>query len=172
MSNFVLFKIRTDMQEIVEQIVEAEIEGDEELVNSLVLELKLLNYSRELRYENDVKIIKNSEAAADAHYKQSKEFEKRSKALKNVAARLKSDMLDDLREYGEVSTEAGDFVVKRRKNPQPSVKVMIPNESLPKKYQVIKVDANKTALKQDIKDGKEIEGVMLVHGEHIRIEVS
>ena len=172
MKHLTLFELTDAIGDIVDDIVDAILTGDTEAVESLFDELDSLYEAREAKHEGYIHVIKNAEAAAEACYKEANAFYARNKALKGLATRLKDTLLADLHQHGETRTTAGKFKIARQKNSQPSVILNIASEALPTEYQRISIEANKEALKDALKNGREIDGVSLETGEHLRIRVS
>jgi len=171
MKHLTLFQLTAEIADIVDDIVDAMICGDTETVDGLMETLASLYDARQAKHEGYVLVIKNAEAAAEACYQEANAFYARNKALKGLATRLKDTLIADLQQHGEKSTTAGKFKIARQKNSQPSVILNIEAEALPTDYQRITIEADKTALKDALKDGTEIDGVELRTGEHIRIRV-
>ena len=171
MKHLTLFQLRDEIAELVDEIVDAEIAGDTELVNALLAELANLYEAREAKHEGYVHVIKNAEAAADACYKEANAFYTRNKALKGLATRLKDILMYELKADDARSITAGTFKVARQRNSQPSVIMNIEAEALPTEFQRITIEADKEVIKDALSNGTEIDGVSLVTGEHIRIRV-
>ena len=172
MKHLTLFDLTDAITDLVDDIVDALIAGDTEAVESLIDELDSLYGARSEKHEGYIHVIKNAETAAEACYKEATAFYARNKALKGLATRLKDTLMADLQQHGETRTTAGNFKIARQKNSQPSVILNIAAEALPTEFQRITIEADKTALKDAIQDGTEIDGVSLETGEHIRILVS
>ena len=171
MKHLTLFQLNDDIAALVDEIIDAELEGDTELVDALLGELASLYDAREAKHEAYVHVIKNAEATAEACYKEANAFYTRNKALKNLAVRLKDILMGDLKEHDAKSTTAGKFKIARQRNSQPSVIMSIEAEALPTEFQRITIEADKDALKDALNTGEEIDGVALETGEHIRIRV-
>ena len=171
MKHFTLFQLTDAIRDIVDDIVDAIITGDTEAVESLIDELDSLYERRSEKHEGYVHVIKNAEAAAEACYKEATAFYARNKALKGLATRLKDTLMADLHQHGETRTTAGTFKIARQKNSQPSVILNIDAEALPEAYQRLTIEADKTALKDALENGTEIDGVSLETGEHLRIRI-
>ena len=172
MKHLTLFELTADIEERIDDIVDALIAGDTELVDDLMETLANLYEARDAKHEGYVHVIKNAEAAAEACYQEANAFYARNKALKGLATRLKDTLLADLEQHGEKRTTAGTFQIARQKNSQPSVILNIEADALPTEYQRRTIEANKEALKEALTDGnQEIDGVALVTGEHLRIRI-
>lgn len=171
MKHLTLFQLNDEITDLVDDIVDALIAGDTELVDELIETLANLYTARAEKHEGYVHVIKNAEAAAEACYREANGFYTRSKALKGLAKRLKDTLMSDLEQHGETIATAGKFKIARQKNSQPSVILNIDADGLPSEYQRITIEANKEALKDALNNGTAIDGVELRTGEHIRIRV-
>jgi len=172
MKHLTLFELTDAITDIIDDIVDALIADDTEEVDTLIDELDSLYSARSEKHEGYVHVIKNAETASAACKAQANAFYARAKALENLSRRLKDTLLADLQQHGETRTRAGNFKIARQKNSQPSVILNIEAEALPTDYQRITIEADKTALKDALNNGTEIDGVSLETGEHIRIRVS
>ena len=169
MRNLTIFQLQAEIGEIIDDIVDAEIAGDTDAVDALIAKLDQLYDARTTKYEGYVHVIKNALNTAKGCKAEADFFAKRATALNNLAKRLKNNLHDDLVHHDEESVKAGKYRIARQKNSQPTVNVRIPDADLPAAYQKVTVEADKTALKQAIENGEEIDGVDLETGEHIRI---
>ena len=171
MKNLTIFELTAEIEQIIDEIVDAEIAGDKDELDALHAELDKLYDARTTKHEGYVHVIKNTLHAAQGCKAEADFFAKRATALNNLAKRLKDTLKDDLIEHDEKSTTAGKYRIARQKNSQPTVHVRIPDEDLPAEYQNVTIEADKPALRQAIDSGEEIDGVDMEYGEHIRIRV-
>ena len=169
MKNLTIFQLQAEIGEIIDEIIDAEIAGDTDAVDALLAKLDTLYASRSIKHEGYVHVIKNALNTAKGCKAEADFFAKRATALNNLAKRLKDTLKDDLVHHGEESVKAGKYRITRQKNSQPTVNVRIPDEDLPSEYQSVTIEADKTALKKALQNGKEIDGVDLETGEHVRI---
>ena len=170
MKHLTLFQLTDTITALVDDIVDAQIAGDEEELNALFDELATLYGARSEKHEAYVHVIKNAEATAKACRAEAAAFTARGKALENLSHRLKDTLLSDLHQHGEERTTAGNFRLARQ-NGQPRVVVGIPPEELPTDYQRVTIEADKTALSDALKHGEQVDGVALEETEHLRIRV-
>ena len=170
MKHFTLFQLTDAILDIVDDIVDASIAGDEEELNALYDELSTHYGKRAEKHEGYVHVIKNAEATAKACKAQAAAFYARAKALENLSRRLKDTLRADLEQHGETRTTAGNFKVARQ-NGQPRVVLSIEASELPTDYQRVTIEADKTALKDALKSGEVVDGVALEDTEHLRIRV-
>ena len=171
MKHLTLFELTDAITDIIDDIVDALMADDTDLVDSLLDELDSLYGARSEKHEGYIHVIKNAETASAACKAQANAFYARAKALENLSRRLKDTLLADLHQHGETRTDAGNFKIARQ-NGQPRVVVHVEASELPQDYQRVTIEADKTALKDALKHGETIDGVELESTEHIRIRVS
>ena len=169
MKHLTIFELQAEIEQLIDEIVDAELVGDKDAVEVLHAELDTLYESRSIKHEGYVHVIKNSLNTAKGCKAEADFFAKRANALNNLAKRLKDTLKADLIEHDEKSVKAGKYRIARQKNSQPTVNVLIDAEDLPSEFQSVTVDADKAALKQAITHGTEVDGVDLEYGEHVRI---
>ena len=169
MKHLTIFDLRAEIEQIIDEILDAEIAGDTDAVDALHTELDKLYNARAAKHEGYVHVIKNTLNAAQGCKAEADFFAKRATALNNLAKRLKDTLKEDLIHHDEESVKAGKYRIARQKNSQPTVNVHIPDEDLPADYQNVTIEADKPALKQAITNGADIDGVDMEYGEHVRI---
>ena len=167
---FTLFDLSDAIQAIISEIIDAEIAGDEEQVEALIEELDALHGVRNQKYEAYVHVIKNSEITSKACRAEADAFTKRARALENLAKRLKGNLLYDLQAHGDDVVNAGKFKIARQSG-QKSVVVNIEAYDLPEEFQRVTIEVDKSALKEALNRGEEIDGAELEDTEHVRIRV-
>lgn len=170
MKHLTLFQLTDTISNIVDDIIDADIAGDDEELKALFDELESLYGARSEKHEGYVHVIKNAEATAKACRAEAAAFAARGKALENLSKRLKDTLLADLHQHGETTARAGKFRIARQAG-QPRVVVRVEASELPDDYQRVSIEADKTALKDALKHGEAIDGVELEDTEHIRIRV-
>ena len=166
---FSIFDISHEITEITSEIVYAEMNGDTELVNSLFDKLEMMHAFRSEKHEAYIHVIKNAENAVTGHRAQADEHRQRASALENLSARLKRNLVLDLKLHKEDSTTAGEFKLARRK--MHSVIIHGEVEDLPEQFQRVKIEPEKMELKRALKRGEEVDGVELTETEHLRISL-
>lgn len=123
------------------------------------LKNKLINYG---------KFIKNTQSDIDGLDSEIKRLTAKKRALQNRTDILKENMLMAMRTVG--IERINDPIMPIRIQSNSKASVMVANaETLPKEFQIIKIEANKTALEQAIQNGASFDGVSIKKGEHIRI---
>ena len=117
--------------------------------------------------ENTVKVIKNIGADIKALRDEEKRLAQKRKSLQSNQDWLKFYLQNNMERLGDKKIKAGIFNINIQKNP-PSVNIK--NEELiADDYFVTERKIDKKKLKEDLKDGKEIEGAELTQGESLRI---
>ena len=169
MKHLTIFELQAEIEQIIDDIIDAELAGDKDAVDALHAELDKLYDARTTKHEGYVHVIKNSLNTAKGCKAEADFFAKRATALNNLAKRLKDTLKEDLIHHDEESVKAEKYRIARQKNSQPTVNIHIPDEDLPAEYQNVTVEADKPALRKAINGGEEIDGVDLEYGEHVRI---
>ena len=117
--------------------------------------------------ENTVKVIKNIGADIKALRDEEKRLAQKRKSLQSNQDWLKSYLQNNMERLGDKKIKAGIFNINIQKNP-PSVNIK--NEELiADDYFITERKLDKKKLKEDLKDGKEIDGAELTQGESLRI---
>ena len=117
--------------------------------------------------ENTVKVIKNIGADIKALRDEEKRLAQKRKSLQSNQDWLKSYLQNNMERLGDKKIKAGIFNINIQKNPQ-SIKIL-DEATIPDKYKIASYRIDKKTLKDDIKNGVEIEGAELVQTEGIRI---
>ena len=117
--------------------------------------------------ENTVKVIRNFEADIQALRGEEKRLADKRKSLEKKKEDLKEYLYFNMERLNLRKVNAGLFDINIQKNPQ-SIKIL-DEATIPDKYKIASYRIDKKTLKDDIKDGLEIEGVSLVQTEGIRI---
>lgn len=117
--------------------------------------------------ENTVKVIKNIGADIKALRDEEKRLAQKRKSLQSNQDWLKFYLQNNMERLGDKKIKAGIFNINIQKNP-PSVNIK--NEELiADDYFITERKIDKKKLKEDLKDGKEIDGAELTQGESLRI---
>ena len=117
--------------------------------------------------ENTVKVIKNIGADIKALRDEEKRLAQKRKSLQSNQDWLKFYLQNNMERLGDKKIKAGIFNINIQKNP-PSVNIK--NEELiADDYFITERKLDKKKLKEDLKDGKEIDGAELTQGESLRI---
>ena len=131
-------------------------EDNEELaavLNSLDAEI-------EDKAENIAKLIKNYEADIEAFKTEEKRIAERRRTLENDVKRLKEYLFNNMKLTGKTKFKRGTFSFNIAKNP-PSVEITNA-DIISSDYKVLTETLDKKAILQDLKDGKDVQGAILV----------
>lgn len=117
--------------------------------------------------ENTVKVIKNIGADIKALRDEEKRLAQKRKSLQSNQDWLKFYLQNNMERLGDKKIKAGIFNINIQKNP-PSVNIK-DEELIADDYFITERKIDKKKLKEDLKDGKEIDGAELTQGESLRI---
>lgn len=117
--------------------------------------------------ENTVKVIKNIGADIKALRDEEKRLAQKRKSLQSNQDWLKFYLQNNMERLGDKKIKAGIFNINIQKNP-PSVNIK-DEELIADDYFITERKLDKKKLKEDLKDGKEIDGAELTQGESLRI---
>lgn len=150
------------------EIVEAyqnlsELEESEDIKKAL----DVISDEFDVKAENIVKVIRNMEADEKALRDEEIRLADKRKSIGNKKENLKEYLFSSMRAIGKPKMKAGIFNINIQKNPQ-SIKIIDVN-IIPDKYKIASYKLDKKQLKEDIKEGLDIEGAELVQTEGIRI---
>lgn len=143
------------LYELTEAMRDFELEVDEDGVITNGDELDALKMKWEEKMENVALYIKNLRAEAEAVKKEKQALADRQRVLDNKADWLKQYLQNNL--HGEKYSTSRVAISYRKSQ---AVVCEAP-EKLPEQYQRIKVEADKTALKDALKAGEVIDGARL-----------
>lgn len=158
-----LFDLSTNYQQVYDLISSGEDE-------SIYLDtLESINEALEDKADSYVGVIKSLEADNDAITKEIKRLQERKQANTNGIKRLKESLQLAMETTGKTKfkTSTNSFGIQKN---APSLKIAVDESTLPDNYfseQQPKLDRNR--LKDDLKNGIEINGVELVQTESLRI---
>lgn len=120
-----------------------------------------------LKAENIVKVIKNLDGDIEALKNEEKRLADKRRSLEKQKEDLKEYLFYNMQATNSKKIKAGIFDINIQKNPQ-SIKI-IDEAIIPEKYKIASYRLDKQALKNDLKDGVEIEGASLEQKEGLRI---
>lgn len=154
-------------QEYRELIPLAENADDEAELQMFFDTLEGLQGEIGIKLENCAAVIAEIGAQADGIRSEEKRLASRRKAIENSIDRLKRYMQDGMDAAQMVKHKGQLFTISIQNNP-PSV-VVDDEAAVPKGFQRIKVEVDKTAVKDALKSGTEVPGVHLEHTRSLRI---
>ena len=117
--------------------------------------------------ENIAKLIKNYEADIEAFKTEEKRIAERRRTLENDVKRLKEYLFNNMKLTGKTKFKRGTFSFNIAKNPA-SVEI-VNQDIIPMDYRELVEVINKKDILQDLKNGKDVQGVILKQSESLRI---
>lgn len=114
-------------------------------------------------------VIRNMESEVDAIKSEIDRLTNKRKIAENRIAWLKGYMQENLEAIGLDKVDTDLFIVRIQANP-PSVDIMCELSDLADEYKRLKIEADKTAIKEALKNGIEVNGCALVQTKSIRIK--
>ena len=146
-----------------------ELMGDENTdMEMLGAALKNVDDALETKAENYAKIIKQIEGDIDTVKKEKDRLASKQSTMESNVRWLKMNLQSamELQDKRKFKTDLFSFNIQ--KNPK-SVQVTCDPQLLDERFQSIKVDANKQAIKEALEAGETIEGATIVQSESLRI---
>jgi hypothetical protein len=159
-----LYEISDTYQQAIGRALENEADAE-----ALTRELEVITDSFAVKAEAVLGFMRGVEAEADAFKAESDRLAARGKALQANSDRLRKYLETEFRRLGLPEIKAGLNTLKFQSNPW-SVEVAVDPESLPAKYQRVKVEADKTAIKADLQAGVDVPGCRLTQGQRFVIK--
>ncbi len=152
-----LYKIPYEMETCIDQETGEVIDMEKLQALEMEFEAKALNIAC---------WIKNLKAEAEAIKTEKQNLEKRQKAAENKAESLKRDLSDNLN--GMKLKDARVSITYRRSE---SVEVddMLDLRTLPEDLVKVRLEPDKTAIKEAIKEGMEVKGCRIVEKNNLQI---
>lgn len=146
-----------------------ELMSDESLdADMLSTALKNVDDALETKAENYAKIIKQIEGDIDTVKKEKDRLSSKQKTMENNVRWLKMNLQAAMELQGKRKFKTDLFSFNIQKNPK-SVQVTCDPHLLEERFQSIKVDANKQAIKEALEAGETVEGATIVQSESLRI---
>lgn len=163
-----LYEISNELREVYNKLENGEgidMETGEispELVNALELSQQNLQAKGiDIGY-----VIKSFDDEIDLYDREIKRLTERKQALKNAQERVKNNLKSAMEEFGIVEIKGQTLKISFRK----SESVEVDNvDLLDDKFKRVKVEADKTAIKQAIKSGEQVNGARLVENNNLQI---
>lgn len=151
-----LYDINTDYLRIIEAVEEAE----GELTPELQEQLAANGEDFRDKIENYLKAVKNYEADAEAYKAEAASFFAKAKQAAAIVERLKQTVTAAMQLRGMEKERFGNFIASLRRSERVTVDDNL-IQQLPDKYKRIKYEADKTALKEALKAGEQVDGAQL-----------
>ena len=163
-----LYEISNELREVYDKLENGEGidqetgELDQELINALqISQANLQAKGVDIGY-----VIKSFDDEIDLYDREIKRLTERKQALKNAQERVKNNLKRAMEEFGIVEIKGQTLKISFRK----SESVEIDNiDELDEAYKRVKVEADKTAIKQAIKSGEKVKGARLVENNNLQI---
>jgi len=159
-----LYEINEAIYNAVQDAESQAIENDGIISEEIATLLDGLEMDRKEKIGNICKYYKSLLAEAEMVKTEEKNLAERRKTTENKAERLKNYLATAMN--GEKYSDSVSKISFRKSE---SVEVF-DVEDIPEEYQKIKIDADKTAIKNAIKAGKIIEGCKIVESNNIQIK--
>ena len=161
-----IYQLAAELQELIDEIIDngGEITAEQE---------QALAEGREAlscKVESYCKLIANLNAQIDGLKAEEQRLSRRRKSSENLRDRLKEAIKGAMTLTGERKIEAGLFKVSLRSSEAVEVDDDIVVSSLPEELYSVKYEVSKSACKDYIKQGKEIDGVRLVTRDSVLIK--
>ena len=159
MNTFTHVEPTDTLEAIIQDIIGAQIAGDDDETQALMEKLDTLYSERSEKHEGYIHVIRNAEAEAQA-------LRTCASAWTNLAKQLRGTLLNDMIQHGEKQTNAGKFRLRRGSSAR--VVLHIDAVELPEEYH--RIMADKFALRKALITGEAIEGTELEPTEFVVIE--
>lgn len=117
------------------------------------------------KIENCIKVIQNKSARVEAYKAEIKRLQDLKASEKKAVERIKSSVSDAMRLTQHDKLETTLFKVGFRK----SKAVVVDEDKLPKKYQIVSYKPDKKTIKELLKSGKHIKGAVLEERSNLSI---
>lgn len=148
------------------QVLEMEPESEDEF-GAMMTALDELQGELTEKADNIVRYIRNLSAEADALKAEETALYKKRKAVEIKAERLKAYLAAQMTLCGLKELKAGLF--KLRFQPTTPAISIIDESAVPEKFHRVKVEIDKLAIRDALKNGEEVPGIELQRGEALVI---
>jgi len=148
------------------QVLEMEPESEDEF-GAMMTALDELQGELTEKADNIVKYIRNLSAEADALKAEEAALYKKRRAVENKAERLKAYLAAQMTLCGLRELKAGLF--KLRFQPTTPAISIVDESAVPEKFHRVKVEIDKLAIRDALKNGEEVPGIELQRGEALVI---
>lgn len=158
-----IYQITTEQQRINELLEESGGELTPEIEEALLInEENLLT-----KVENYAYSIRKYEGASDNIAEEIKRLQALKRTADNTIERLKENIGNAMISFNRPKLDVGTFRLSFRKSEMVTIEECT---ELPERYQKVKIDYDRTALKNDIKNGISIPGVYLIEKQNLQIK--
>lgn len=160
-----LYEINENYASIIAAVEEAE----GELTPELEEQLAANGEDFRDKIENYLKAVRNYEADAEAFKAEAASFTAKAKRAATTVERLKQTVTAAMQLRGMDKERFGNFTASLRRSERVTVDDDL-IQQLPDKYKRVKYEADKTALKEALKSGEEVEGAQLTTNYSLQIK--
>lgn len=163
-----LYEISNELREVYNKLENGEGIDQEtgEISPELVNALELSQQNLQAKGIDIGYVIKSFDDEIDLYDREIKRLTERKQTLKNAQERVKNNLKSAMEEFGIVEIKGQTLKINFRK----SESVEVDNvDLLDDKFKRIKVEADKTAIKQAIKNGEQVVGARLVENNNLQI---
>jgi hypothetical protein len=167
MNNLSLYQLSANYLQALDFLTDPEMDLPIEAVNGT---LEALGGELEDKAINVAKFLRNMEAMAEAIKNAEADMAKRRKALENRVQWLKEYLKSSMEHTGIIKIECPYFKLSIQNNP-PAVNIF-DEDAIPLEFkeQIISWKINKPAIKDSIKSGEAVPGVILTNGTRLVIK--
>lgn len=158
-----LYKLNENYEQTLNKILFNDLENEDDLIE----ELAKLEIVIEEKAENTAIVLKELEAQINKFKEEETRLSKRRKTLENNVKFLKSNLEDTMILQDKKKFKTEHFSFNLQKN-APSVKILDEEKAL-NNYKKIKEEIDKQKLKEDLKNGLELDYAVLEQSESLRI---
>jgi hypothetical protein len=163
-----LYQLTTEYAFLLDSLYESAEDGDGEIATDQAALLESIAGDAETKIENCCKVLKDLQASRSALKEEADRLALRAKRLDSRSEWLKSYIKNAMEVAGWTKVSAGVFNVRIQNNPE-SVEILnldlVPHEFDVPQDRVV----SKTVIKNALKEGRDVPGVQLVRGTHLRI---
>ena len=158
-----LYELNHDFDQVLNMLYDPDI--DEQMVFDT---LESIEYDIEEKAENCAKIIKILEGESKTIKEEESRLKSRKKAMENRVDWLKTNLEMTMKNTGKTKFKTALFSFNIQKNPQ-SVEILDEEKAMASKFIKIKKEIDKTAIKEAIQAGEQIDFARIIQTEGVRI---
>lgn len=138
------------------ELEQAIMDADGEITSEIETRFESLLALRETKVENYYKLILEMESDSEKFREERERLQKKERALKNGARRLKDRLCESMRHHNEDAYETSIGTIRRvTAGGNPPVRLKVKGEAVPKRFQEVRFKVNKDALREAIEKGDE-----------------
>lgn len=166
-----LYDIKEDLKDIYEKLHNGEGVDAEtgEVMPEMLVALKTSKQELQDKAVDYCYIIKSFDDEIDIYDKEIKRLQDRKKRMQNTQKRLKEAVSQAMQEFGIVKIKGKTLSISFKESE--SVEILDESLILPKFFKTkTEISVDKIAIKEAIKNGEEVQGVMLVKNNNLQIK--